>query len=123
MAISKESTWESAKKTLRFPSLKKNVQSELVIIGGGMVGILSAYLLLKEGRKPVIVEKNDLLSGATLLTTAFLTQVIDTSVNELVDMFGAAKTRRIWESHGQAIDLIERIVKQEKINCEFDRCS
>lgn len=123
MKISTKSTWQADYKPQKFPKLTQNLQTDVAIIGGGMVGILSAYMLAKAGKSVVIIESKKVLSGATSLTTAFLTQIYDTSLADSIRIYGAKNTKLIWQSHGEAIDLIETIIKTEKIECEFMRCS
>ncbi len=95
---------------------------EVLIIGGGMAGVLTAYLLAKEGVEVTLREKNKLGSGATGDTTAMLTRELDTTEKDLVRMFGRATTKKIYDSHTRAIDEIENIVREEKIACGFMRC-
>jgi glycine/D-amino acid oxidase-like deaminating enzyme len=115
--------WTQQVTKARYPTLKTNLQTDVAIIGGGLAGILSAYLLAKEGKKVALLEQNELGSGATHLTTAFLTQSIDTDFSDLIDTFGKEKAKLIVDSHQKAIDLIEKIAKDNNIECEFERCS
>ncbi|MBX4200945.1 FAD-binding oxidoreductase [Candidatus Parcubacteria bacterium] len=107
----------------KYPKLGESIAADAVIIGGGITGLLSAYLLSEAGKKVVLLEKNALGSGATQYTTAFITQVIDTDYRDLTVMMGKPKAKLVAASHGQAIDLIEEIVTKEKIDCNFVRCS
>ncbi len=109
--------------TREYPPLETNLSTDVVIIGGGIAGILSAYLLAKAGYRVVVLESERIGSGATQYTTAFITQDIDTSIQELITMFGPSRAEQIWHSGRTAIDEIENIVREEKIDCEFMRCS
>jgi glycine/D-amino acid oxidase-like deaminating enzyme len=84
---------------------------------------LNAYLLAKSGKDVVVLEKNHVGSGATEYTTAFITQAIDTDFSQLIKEFGNDGAKAIWQSGSDAIDLIEKIVNDEKIDCEFIRSS
>ena len=117
------STWLSDTEDGSFPQLKKNIETEIVIVGAGMAGTLSAYLLAREGKKVVLLEKSGIQNSTTSFTTAFITYDIDTDVSDLIKMFGKEKTKKIWQSGAEAIDLIEKIVKEENIDCEFERVS
>ncbi len=105
-----------------FPKLAESLQTEAVIIGGGLTGMLAAYLLAKNGNRVILLEKETIGSGATGRTTGFLTQSIDTAFGRLVWMLGKEKTKLVIESHGAAIELLQKIVKNEQIECEFMRC-
>lgn len=119
---STESSWQEEVKA-SFPHLEGAIKADVAIVGGGLAGVLSAYLLAKAGKKVVLVEKNVLGSGATAMTTAFLTEMIDTDVTDLIKIHGLSKTRTIFHSHEHAIDLVEKIVREENIDCAFKRCS
>lgn len=116
------STWYGDVLLPTFPKLTDSGEAEVVIIGGGLTGILSAYLLAKEGKRVVLMEKGAIGHGATGYTTGFLTQYIDTDLADLMWMVGSEKAKLIIESHGAAMNLIEKIVKDEQIDCEFMRC-
>ncbi|MBX4190021.1 FAD-binding oxidoreductase [Candidatus Parcubacteria bacterium] len=117
-------TWEEeGTKRKKYPNLDKDISADIVVIGGGITGLLNAYLLSEAGQKVVLVEADELGNNATLRTTAFITQVIDTDYSKVADIFGTKEAKQVWESHGQAIDQIERIINKENISCEFVRCS
>ncbi|MDB4939887.1 MAG: Iron-sulfur cluster-binding protein Rieske family [Candidatus Doudnabacteria bacterium] len=124
MRIQQITTWQDAKANNQYPQLKENINVDVAIVGGGITGITSAYMLAKAGKKVALVEsKKYLASDTTLFTTAFITKVIDTGLSDLIKMFGEKNTKLIWESGQQAIDQIEQIVKAEKIDCDFKRVS
>ncbi len=120
--VKQHSTWADSKALPAFPKLQANLNTEVAIIGGGMAGILTAYELAKAGKNAVVLESGQLLSGATLRTTGFLTHIIDTSVTDLISMLGKHNAKQVWQSHKLAIDKIEKIVRKQKIDCEFSRC-
>ncbi|RJQ31037.1 FAD-binding oxidoreductase [Candidatus Parcubacteria bacterium] len=117
-----ESTWAEEKKTKTYPKLGEDMSTDVLIIGAGITGVLTAYLLAKEGKKVTLVDSGEIASGATMYTTAFITKVIDTGLSELVKMFEPEEIKKIWGSGEKAIDLIEEIIKTERIDCEFIRC-
>jgi glycine/D-amino acid oxidase-like deaminating enzyme len=122
MKISHEPTWIGARQKAH-RKIEGDVTADVAIIGGGLTGLLTAYLLVKNGKKVAVLEAGTLGSGATAYTTAFITQVIDTSLSDLTKLFGAKTAQRIWQAGQHAIETIETIVKKEKIDCEFQRCS
>jgi glycine/D-amino acid oxidase-like deaminating enzyme len=114
------SVWE-IKDMPEFEPLEGDSSADVCVIGGGLAGAWTAYLLAKEGRAVVLVEADRIGRAATLYTTAFITQVIDTDLSDLVKMFGREKARLSWQAGGDAIDLIESVIKEEKIDCDFSR--
>lgn len=115
------SSWDEGIEAPAFAKLAGAHKADVAIVGGGITGILSAYLLAKEGKKVVVLEKDRLGGGATGATTAFITQIIDTDLSALAPTYGEKPARKILESHAAAIDLIEQIIKDEHIDCDFVR--
>jgi glycine/D-amino acid oxidase-like deaminating enzyme len=99
------------------------MKADVVVVGGGMAGVFAAYMLTEAGRKVILLEKDRLGGGYTVCTTAFLTQSIDTDTRDLIKLFGKTGAKEILNSHQTAIDLTESIIKREKIDCDFVRCS
>lgn len=114
-----KTSWYIPKKT--YPPLDRDIRTETLVIGGGLAGIITAYLLRQAGIETALIESGETGGGATSLTTAITTEDIDTDVADLIGMFGIKKARAIWDSHASAIDLIEKIQRLEKIECEFKR--
>ncbi len=105
----------------RYGALVSDIEVDVAIIGGGLVGIDTAYVLSSTGLKVAVFEAETIGSGATRATTAFVTQSIDTDPSELISMFGLAKAKQVYASHAKAIDTIEAISKFENIDCSFKR--
>lgn len=117
--ILEESSW-SLKSKKSYSKLTENIEADVVIIGAGINGIFSSYILSKAGLRVVVLEANEkILQNTTLLTTAFITKIIDTSFDELVNIFGKDKAELVWKSGQDAINLIVDIIKKENIDCEF----
>lgn len=117
-----EPTWDEIS-IKEYPELAAPLSVDVAIIGGGMAGALSAYMLSKQGKKVALIEKEKIGTGATGVTTAFLTQSIDTDFTDIISMLGEKKAELVADSHRDAIECIERIVKEENIDCDFVRCS
>lgn len=116
------STWLATASLPEFPKLKKDIKTEVAVIGGGLAGLLSAYTLAKAGKRVAVLEADRFARMGTGFTTGFLSQIIDTDHVDQIPMFGDKGAKLIWESHGKGIDLIEKIIKDEKIDGEFMRC-
>jgi glycine/D-amino acid oxidase-like deaminating enzyme len=122
MTVKKEATWEADVKRPQYSRLEKDITADVCIMGAGLTGLLSAYLLAEKGYTVAVLEKDEIGSGATSVTTGFLTQAVDTDFQDLIGMIGKRETAYVLESHGKAIDLIEHLAKKEGIECEFVRC-
>ncbi|MCC2645182.1 MAG: oxidoreductase [Burkholderiales bacterium] len=117
-----QSFWMSNSKPL--PELNKlnaNISVDVCIIGAGIAGLTTAYMLQKQGKSVAVLEAWDLASGETSRTTAHITAVLDDRFFNLEAKFGKDNAILAAQSHSAAIDQIEEIVKQENIDCDFER--
>jgi glycine/D-amino acid oxidase-like deaminating enzyme len=106
---------------LKFLKLNEDITTDTVIIGGGISGMTTAYLLSRAGNKVVLLEDGYIGSGETGRTTAHITHALDDRYYNLVNNHGPKRARLAAESHTAAIDFIDRIVNTEDINCDFER--
>ena len=102
-------------------SLSKDVVADVCVVGAGISGMTTAYLLLREGKSVVVLDDGPIGGGQTQRTTAHLTNAIDDRYIHIEDWHGYEGMRMAAESHTAAIDRIEAIVNEEKIECEFER--
>jgi len=104
-----------------FGPLRANTTADVVVIGAGIAGLTTAYLLGREGKKVVVLEDGEIASGETGRTTAHLANALDDRFTVLEKLFGETGARLAAESHGAAIDQIEKNVAAENIACDFRR--
>lgn len=103
--------------------LKENLETDVVIVGGGLAGLSVAYCLTRSGKRVVLVEDGFIGSGETGRTTAHLVTALDDRYYHFEKTVGEEKTKLIAESHKMAIDFVEQTVKKENIECGFERVS
>ncbi len=115
-----DTTWTNDTKIPELPRLEGSASADVAIIGGGLAGITCAYFLAKSGKSVIVVDKGMLSQSVTACTTAFLTRSLDTDTADLKKIFGGAY-KSILRSHEGAIDTVERIIQEEKIECGFAR--
>lgn len=117
------SFWIDSLPSLSYEKPDQDIDTEVLIIGGGIAGITTAYNLLKEGKKVVLVEDGFIGSGETGRTTAHLSNALDDRYYYLESIFGKEDTALAAESHTAAIDEIEKNVSDLQIDCDFKRVS
>ncbi len=115
------SYWTDTADTDALYPLRENLETDVVIIGGGLAGLSVAYCLTQAGKKVVLVEDGFIGSGETGRTTAHLVTALDDRYYDLEKTFGEEKTRLIAESHMEAISFVQRTVEKENIDCGFER--
>lgn len=101
--------------------LREDAQADVCVVGAGIAGLTTAYLLAQEGKSVAVLEAGSIGSGESGRTTAHLSCAIDDRFVEIERLHGPEGARISAASHREAIDAIERIVRQEAIDCDFER--
>jgi glycine/D-amino acid oxidase-like deaminating enzyme len=115
------SYWLDTSPALHYEALQHELSAEVLIIGGGIAGLTTAYALSKAGRQVVLVEDGNIGSGESGRTTAHITHALDDRYFLIEDMFGEEDAHKVAASHTAAIDWIESAVAAEGIDCHFRR--
>ncbi len=115
------SVWMATADTPSEPKLTEDIRTDVCIVGAGIAGMTTAYLLGREGRAVVVLDDGAIGGGMTGRTTAHLTNAFDDRYVEMERLHGEDGSRLIAESHTAAIDKIEEIVTRETIDCGFER--
>jgi glycine/D-amino acid oxidase-like deaminating enzyme/nitrite reductase/ring-hydroxylating ferredoxin subunit len=119
---STEPAWKDPLKQFRAPALSGDLVSDVCIVGAGIAGLTTAYLLAKAGRKVTVIDHGESPGGGeTRYTTAHLSSVIDDRFQEVARIRGADAAHFAHESHAAAIDKIEATIRAEGIDCGFRR--
>jgi glycine/D-amino acid oxidase-like deaminating enzyme/nitrite reductase/ring-hydroxylating ferredoxin subunit len=116
-----DSLWMETAAPRSMPPLTGDLRTDVCVIGGGIAGITTAYLLGLEGRRVVVLEAGALGGGETGRTTAHLSNALDDRYHVLERLHGREGARLAAASHAAAIRRIESIVATERIACDFQR--
>jgi glycine/D-amino acid oxidase-like deaminating enzyme/nitrite reductase/ring-hydroxylating ferredoxin subunit len=116
-----DSPWTATVPPLHLPPLAEDLRTDVAVIGAGIAGITTAYLLALEGRRVVVLEDGAVGGGETGRTTAHLSNALDDRYHALERVHGQEGARLAAASHAAAIDRIESIVGAESIACDFQR--
>ena len=115
------SIWMATADTPSQPRVQENIRTDVCIIGAGIAGLTTAYLLVQEGRSVVVLDDGPIGGGMTGRTTAHLTNAFDDRFIEVENLHGEVGARLTAASHTAAIDKVEEICRSEQIDCEFER--
>jgi glycine/D-amino acid oxidase-like deaminating enzyme/nitrite reductase/ring-hydroxylating ferredoxin subunit len=96
-------------------------QADVCVIGAGIAGLTTACFLGRAGRSVIVLDAGSFGVGETGHTTAHLANAIDDRYYEIESIHGADGARLAAESHTAAIERIDTIVREERIDCDFER--
>lgn len=115
------SVWMDTTDVPQFQPLNQDLRVNVCIIGAGIAGMTTAYLLARAGRAVVVIDDGPIGGGETSRTTAHLTAALDDRYYEIAKMHGEEGARIAAESHMSAIHRVETIASMEDIECDFQR--
>lgn len=116
-----QSYWIASTPETNYPVLNEDVKVDVAIVGGGMVGITCAYLLKNEGLNVAVIEADHILQGTTGHTTAKITSQHNLIYDKIKKKMGQDMAQQYAQANESAIDLIEKIIKEKNIDCNFER--
>ena len=112
-----ESVWQNACDLPQFPRLRQDVQTEVLIVGGGLAGILCAYELHRAGVPYLLIEADRICGGVSGRTTAKITAQHGLIYAKLLRRFGAKKARQYYEANEAALAQYRTLC--QTIDCDF----
>lgn len=118
-SVDTESYWIASGPLPAAKAPSRDLEVDVVVVGGGITGITAAYLLKQSGRTVALLERDRFARVDTAFTTAHLTCVTDQRLHELSHTFGAEAAQAVWAAGGAAIDQIVKLIRAEEIACDF----
>ncbi len=123
--MNNHSIWEDFQSAENFPSpkIKKQLETDILIIGGGITGISTAYFLMDSPLKVTIIDKSYIGKGITCKTTAKLNYLQGTIYQDIEKSFSTKTSKCYFDSQRESIDLIKNIIEKENIHCDLEKCN
>ena len=112
-----DSLWADTAQLPSFSSLKQDVRTDVLIVGGGLAGLLCAYMLTQDGVNCLLIEADTICSGISRNTTAKLTSQHGLIYGKLEREFGPDTVRLYWEANEAALAQYRRLSR--KFPCDF----
>ena len=112
-----ESIWTKNATPPTFPPLKGDAQTEVLIIGGGIAGILCAYRLHRAGVPYMLVEANEICSGTTENTTAKITYQHGLLYDRIMRRYGIEAARLYFDAQCDAMRELRDLC--QSVDCDF----
>ncbi|MBR3817181.1 MAG: FAD-dependent oxidoreductase [Clostridia bacterium] len=112
------SIWQAKTEKNSFPTLTGDISTDVAIVGGGLAGVLTAYMLKTHGVNCVVLEKNTVGSGTTAGSSAKITAQHGLIYHKLLKKFGKEKTALYYRLNSEAVEKYRRLA--EKFPCELE---
>ena len=116
--MKRQSLWLDTSDSPEFPKLQGRVTVDVVVVGGGITGLTTAYLLKKVGCSVAVVDQRSIGGGETAHTTAHVTYVTDTRLHELASRLGKRQAQALWGAGHLAMKQIEDVSRELEIHCD-----
>jgi glycine/D-amino acid oxidase-like deaminating enzyme/nitrite reductase/ring-hydroxylating ferredoxin subunit len=114
-----ESLWLATTPPTAYPALSSGVHVDVAVLGGGIVGITTAWLLKQAGCKVAVIDARRIVAGVTGNTTAKVTALHHLIYRHLVDHAGEERARLYAHANLSAIEEIARLTALLRIDCDF----
>lgn len=115
-----KSVWSESCKFRKREALNKDIKTDVLVIGAGIAGGLTAYMLKQKGREAVVIDAAEIASGNTKNTTAKITSQHDLIYSKLIAEFGEEKARQYAKANELAIKKYKEIIEDKRIECDFE---
>ncbi|MBK6723879.1 MAG: FAD-binding oxidoreductase [Acidobacteria bacterium] len=104
-----------------YPSLDRDIETEILVVGSGITGSLIAHRCIAEGYETTLIDRREIAHGSSSATTSMLQYEIDTALFELVEMIGEKAAVESYWACFNSIDDLGKISKQIKSTCGFKK--
>lgn len=106
-------------RSLKMKKLNQDIECDVLIVGAGMSGLLCAYQLQDQYERVVVIESDEIASGASGRNTGKISSQHGLNYQEILKIHGKEKTRLYYDENERAIHEIKKIIDQYGIECEF----
>ncbi len=113
-----ESIWLKTVERKTFPSQKGDIKTDVLIVGGGMAGVLCAYMLKLKGIDNVLVEADHICTGVTQNTTAKITVQHGAIYDKIIGKYGLEAAKLYLKAQQTAAEQYKEICS--KIDCDYE---
>lgn len=113
-----DSLWHNTAELPKFKTLDKNCKTDVLIIGAGITGILTAYFLQQSGVNYILIDKDRICRGVTGNTTAKITYQHNLIYDKLIKSCGAETAKLYLTANRFAFDKYKQLCQE--IDCDYE---
>ena len=104
-----------------YPSLRNDMDCEVLIVGGGITGALMAHATVKKGYKTILIDKREIANGSTSATTSMLQYEIDVPLYKLKQLIGEQGAIASYRACRDAIYKLGQLSEEIGSGCGFEK--
>lgn len=119
MFMKNYSIWNENNKVKFCKAVSKNIETDVLIVGGGITGISTLYQLKNNGINAILVERNTCGEGVTSRSTAKITYLQEKIYMSIRNLVNEDMAKKYLKSQIDAVKMIKNIIQKEKISCDF----
>jgi len=116
-----ESIWVDTTTTTNYASLSSVLKVDVAVIGAGIAGLTTAYLLQSRGLRVAVIDMGEIVKGATGYTTAKVTSLHTLIYDHLLRIFGNEQAQMYGNANQAGLEKIAELVEKLHIDCDFKR--
>ena len=116
-----ESYWMDSTPATGYPPLDGDVEVDVVVVGGGIAGVCTAWELVRAGRSVAVLEADRIASSVTGYTTAKVSSLHTLIYAKIRNSAGAEAARLYAQSQQQAVDRVVAVAAELGIDCDLER--
>ena len=113
------SLWLDTPNLKHFPEVVKNEHCDVLVVGGGIAGITTAYLLAIENVDVILIDAFEFMKLSTGNTTAKVTYQHDLIYRHILDKYDVETAKLYYQAQTEAMEMIERLVADNEIKCDM----
>ncbi|HEX3234752.1 MAG TPA: FAD-binding oxidoreductase [Gemmatimonadales bacterium] len=114
--------WTDAAPELTVPEASLPQRTDVAIVGGGYTGLAAARALARRGVDVTLLEQHHLGWGASGRNGGFVLPGYKPDIEVLARKHGLAAARRLFEISLEAVRMLESVIAEEAIDCDYTRC-
>ena len=104
-----------------YPSLKEDLKTDILIVGGGITGALMAHQCIQDGYKTILIDRREIANGSSAATTSMLQYEIDVPLYKLIELIGKEGAESNYMAGYGSIDELKSIVQKINSDCGFEK--
>lgn len=116
-----KSLWQNDNDFRVGKEVKEDIETEILIIGAGITGVTTAYNLIDSGFDVVLIDREKFFNETTAKSTGKLTYLQDLKYQEICNIYDYETAKLYYESQKEAIRLVKKNVKENKIDCSLEK--